>query len=192
MKAEAGEPDPEWNKDPEGFDRTQWSKDYLDMPNLSKEGPAWPKLPPDWCQTRPTAFPDVTPVRPKELRGFVDKRVPPVLETDPPSRKLHKTKLRAATDELLFRCSLRYGVGDPKGRIEHTAAAMAQATREAVAAGLEWAYARRASSSFPRMLPVCRILSSLSPALLVATRRVFAYTTRSLVEMHRPTHWASA
>ena len=137
--ADAGKPDPEWNRDPEGFDRAEWSKYYLDMLKLREDHPARPKPPTDRDRVRPTAFPDVKPVGPKELREFVDKRVSPVLETDPPLRKLLKAKLRTATDELLFLGSLRYGAGDPREPFEHTAAAMVQAVREAVAVAVELA-----------------------------------------------------
>jgi hypothetical protein len=137
--AETGKPDPVWDKDPEWFDRTRWSKDYLDMLKLREEDPARPKLPPGWGRVRPTAFPDIGPVGPKELWVFVDKRVPPVLASDPPLRKLQKVKLRAAMDELICLGSFRYGVGDPQVPFEHMAATMVQVAREAVAVGLELA-----------------------------------------------------
>ena len=71
--ADAGKPDPEWNKDPEWFDRTQWSKNTLGPLMMSEEERKrheFPEPPPVRGQPRPTAFPDVKPVGPKEVMAF--------------------------------------------------------------------------------------------------------------------------
>jgi len=137
--ADAGKPDPEWNKDPEWFDRTQWSKNTLGPLMMSEEERKrheFPEPPPVRGQPRPTAFPDVKPVGPKEVMAFAARWNLQVLESDPPLRKLRKARLRAARDELLDLLAFRM-IGDPRVPYEATMASFLSVAREAVATGLE-------------------------------------------------------
>jgi hypothetical protein len=87
---------------------------------------------------RPTAFPAVKPYGLKEVIEFA-KRVPPVLESDSPLRKLQKAKLQAALNEVVSEMTYRLGpeLGNPSTPREVTIPQFFKAVNEAVATALE-------------------------------------------------------
>jgi hypothetical protein len=125
-------PDPGWN---EGAILTRRQLDGL---KKHTNDPASPRRPADRGRVRPTAFPDIGPVGPKELAEFVAGRTPQVLDSDPPLRKLQKAKMQAAWVYVVLQNEFRF-FGDPKMTFETTVASLFDVAREAVAAGLELA-----------------------------------------------------
>ena len=108
----------------------------LDGVKKHANDPAAPRRPADWGHVRPTAFPDVGPAGPKELAEFVARRIPQVLESDPPLQRLQKAKLQAAWAYVVLQHEFRV-IGDPKVSYETTVASLFEVAREAVATGLE-------------------------------------------------------
>lgn len=94
------------------------------------------KLEPAWNEDGKTAFPNIKPIGPDELKAFADKHVPPVLESNPPLRKLQKAKLRAAIEELVRENDFGR-IGDPRVPFEIVQTAILQAVQEVVATGVE-------------------------------------------------------
>jgi hypothetical protein len=141
----------------------------------------------------PTAFPDIKPPSPKQVREFIAKRVPQVLESDPPLRKLQKAKLQAAVAELELLAWNRTN-GDTRVPDQVNASAYAQAIQTAVATGVELADRpedRRAWLEFGvglekehEALFVSRVNRGIAPRSLALTVRRSRFDAEIALQKH--------
>jgi hypothetical protein len=130
--AEAGKPDPEWawpkanrQQVPEGL-RKEREEARARFEKSSKEA------------VQPTQFLDIKPLHSEDIKAFIDKRVPPVLDSDSPLRKLQKAKLRASLEELAYLVRFM-DFGDNRRPFETTLSLIAQVAREVATTGVELA-----------------------------------------------------
>jgi hypothetical protein len=98
-----------------------------------KPDPAWNKE-----DEVPSAFPNIKPLGPKEIKEFAAKRVPPVLESDSEVTKLLKAKLRVTLKELEWGLYFA-SIGGSKVPHDAHLAEILKAVQNAVATGLELA-----------------------------------------------------